>query len=126
MLGNARRLGPFCGTVWAVCSPWLWLNRRHSSADWGVQLNFLQASRYLWLNYHTVHHLFPLTGEFVPSRPPTYSLGPPLDPHRAACCSHHRFQMRQYPTLWFIITRGLCVLRFLAPPGDPVDTDEDV
>jgi linoleoyl-CoA desaturase len=33
----------------------------HSSADWGVQLSFLQASRYLWLNYHTVHHLFPRT-----------------------------------------------------------------
>lgn len=32
----------------------------HSSADWGVGLSFRQASRYLWLNYHTVHHLFPL------------------------------------------------------------------
>jgi len=33
----------------------------NSSADWGVQLPFLSAGRYLWLNYHTVHHLFPLT-----------------------------------------------------------------
>lgn len=32
----------------------------HSSADWGVGLPFLAAGRYLWLNYHTVHHLFPL------------------------------------------------------------------
>ena len=31
----------------------------HSSADWGVDLSFLQASKYLWLNFHTVHHLFP-------------------------------------------------------------------
>jgi len=30
-----------------------------SSADWGVQLSFWSAWRYLWLNYHTVHHLFP-------------------------------------------------------------------
>ena len=30
-----------------------------SSADWGVQLSFRQAWIYLWLNYHTVHHLFP-------------------------------------------------------------------
>ena len=28
-------------------------------ADWGVQLTFRQAWIYLWLNYHTVHHLFP-------------------------------------------------------------------
>ena len=28
-------------------------------ADWGVQLTFYQAWIYLWLNYHTVHHLFP-------------------------------------------------------------------
>lgn len=33
----------------------------HSSADWGVNLSFLQAIIYLWLNYHTVHHLFPRT-----------------------------------------------------------------
>jgi len=33
----------------------------HSSADWGCQLSFLQAGIYLWLNYHTVHHLFPRT-----------------------------------------------------------------
>jgi len=33
----------------------------HSSADWGVNMSFLQASVYLWLNYHTVHHLFPRT-----------------------------------------------------------------
>jgi fatty acid desaturase len=31
----------------------------HSSADWGVNLSFLQAFVYLWLNYHTVHHMFP-------------------------------------------------------------------
>merc|ERR1719324_1771995 len=30
-----------------------------SSADWGVHLSFYSAWRYLWLNYHTVHHLFP-------------------------------------------------------------------
>jgi len=30
-----------------------------SSADWGVQMPFLSAGIYLWLNYHTVHHLFP-------------------------------------------------------------------
>jgi len=30
-----------------------------SCADWGVHLNFTSAWRYLWLNYHTVHHLFP-------------------------------------------------------------------
>ena len=33
----------------------------HSSADWGVNMSFLQAIVYLWLNYHTVHHLFPRT-----------------------------------------------------------------
>ena len=31
----------------------------NSSADWGVDLTFLQSMVYLWLNYHTVHHLFP-------------------------------------------------------------------
>ena len=31
----------------------------HASADWSVGLPFLSAGRYLWLNYHTVHHLFP-------------------------------------------------------------------
>jgi len=30
-----------------------------SSADWGVHLSFRRAWIYLWLNYHTVHHLFP-------------------------------------------------------------------
>lgn len=30
-----------------------------SSADWGVQMPFHRAWIYLWLNYHTVHHLFP-------------------------------------------------------------------
>lgn len=30
-----------------------------SSADWGVQLPFHRAWIYLWLNYHTVHHMFP-------------------------------------------------------------------
>lgn len=33
----------------------------HSSADWGVNMPFLAAGIYLWLNYHTVHHLFPKT-----------------------------------------------------------------
>lgn len=33
----------------------------NSSADWAVGSSFLSAGRYLWLNYHTVHHLFPLT-----------------------------------------------------------------
>jgi hypothetical protein len=28
----------------------------HSSADWHVNLTFLQAWIYLWLNFHTVHH----------------------------------------------------------------------
>ena len=28
----------------------------HSSADWGINMTFLQAGVYLWLNYHTVHH----------------------------------------------------------------------
>jgi len=32
----------------------------HSSADWDVSCPFLLAGRWLWLNYHTVHHLFPL------------------------------------------------------------------
>lgn len=32
----------------------------NSSADWAVTSSFLSAGRYLWLNYHTVHHLFPL------------------------------------------------------------------
>ncbi|CAM9375781.1 unnamed protein product [Chrysoparadoxa australica] len=31
----------------------------NSSADWAVNLGFLPAMVYLWLNYHTVHHLFP-------------------------------------------------------------------
>ena len=31
----------------------------NSSADWGVDLSFFQSIIYLWLNYHTVHHLFP-------------------------------------------------------------------
>merc|ERR1712136_938 len=31
----------------------------NSSADWGVDLGFYQSMIYLWLNYHTVHHLFP-------------------------------------------------------------------
>ena len=31
-----------------------------SSADWGVGMSFYTAIIYLWLNYHTVHHLFPL------------------------------------------------------------------
>ena len=28
-------------------------------ADWSLQCSFYQAWRYLWLNFHTVHHLFP-------------------------------------------------------------------
>ena len=31
----------------------------NSSADWGVDFSFFQSIIYLWLNYHTVHHLFP-------------------------------------------------------------------
>lgn len=31
----------------------------NASADWGLHLSFWSAWRYLWLNYHTVHHLFP-------------------------------------------------------------------
>lgn len=31
----------------------------HSCADWSVGLPFHRAWIYLWLNYHTVHHLFP-------------------------------------------------------------------
>ena len=30
-------------------------------SDIGVGLGFLPSWRYLWLNYHTVHHLFPTT-----------------------------------------------------------------
>jgi len=33
----------------------------HASADFGTDLTFLSAGRYLWLNFHTVHHLFPRT-----------------------------------------------------------------
>jgi len=32
-----------------------------SCADWAVQTKFLPSILYLWLNYHCVHHLFPLT-----------------------------------------------------------------
>jgi fatty acid desaturase len=31
----------------------------NASADWGVNCSFLEAMKYLWLNFHTVHHLFP-------------------------------------------------------------------
>lgn len=31
----------------------------NSSADWAVGCSFLGSLPYLWLNYHTVHHLFP-------------------------------------------------------------------
>lgn len=31
-----------------------------SSADWAVGMPFWAAGIFLWLNYHTVHHLFPL------------------------------------------------------------------
>mmetsp|Transcript_11886 Transcript_11886/g.17047 ORF Transcript_11886/g.17047 Transcript_11886/m.17047 type:complete len:287 (+) Transcript_11886:1-861(+) len=30
-----------------------------SSADWGINCSFMGASAYLWLNFHTIHHLFP-------------------------------------------------------------------
>jgi len=30
-----------------------------SSADWDVQAPFWRCWKYLWLNYHTVHHMFP-------------------------------------------------------------------
>merc|ERR1711865_18231 len=33
----------------------------NSSADWGTSCTFNTAIMYLWLNYHTVHHLFPHT-----------------------------------------------------------------
>ena len=29
------------------------------STDWGVDLPFYRAGIYLWLNFHTIHHLFP-------------------------------------------------------------------
>mmetsp|Transcript_27553 Transcript_27553/g.57522 ORF Transcript_27553/g.57522 Transcript_27553/m.57522 type:complete len:107 (+) Transcript_27553:21-341(+) len=32
----------------------------HASADWSVDMPFWAAGVYLWLNYHTVHHLFPM------------------------------------------------------------------
>ena len=31
-----------------------------ASADWAVQTPFYRAGLYLWLNFHTIHHLFPL------------------------------------------------------------------
>ena len=31
-----------------------------SCADWGIQMRFLPSFIFLWLNYHCVHHLFPL------------------------------------------------------------------
>ena len=31
-----------------------------ASADWAVDTPFYRASLYLWLNFHTLHHLFPL------------------------------------------------------------------
>lgn len=31
-----------------------------SCAEWGCQESFLGSARYLWLNYHAVHHLFPM------------------------------------------------------------------
>lgn len=35
------------------------LAQLNSSADWAVGSSFLRSMPYLWLNYHTVHHLFP-------------------------------------------------------------------
>ena len=32
-----------------------------SSSDVEVGLSFLSSAKYLWLNFHTVHHLFPHT-----------------------------------------------------------------
>eukprot|EP00164_Ancoracysta_twista_P018814 GFYU01032755.1.p2 GENE.GFYU01032755.1~~GFYU01032755.1.p2 ORF type:complete len:274 (+),score=80.10 GFYU01032755.1:2-823(+) len=48
------------------------VDKRNNVSDWAeaqlqtccdvdVGLSFLQSIRYLWLNYHTVHHLFPHT-----------------------------------------------------------------
>ena len=31
-----------------------------SCADWATQASFISSMRFLWLNYHCVHHLFPL------------------------------------------------------------------
>ena len=31
-----------------------------ASADWAVHTPFYRAGLYLWLNFHTIHHLFPL------------------------------------------------------------------
>lgn len=31
----------------------------HSSVDWAVSSTFAESALYLWLNYHTVHHLCP-------------------------------------------------------------------
>ena len=31
----------------------------HVSADWAVNSSFIYSMVYLWLNFHTVHHLFP-------------------------------------------------------------------
>eukprot|EP00658_Telonema_sp_P-2_P028216 TRINITY_DN21668_c0_g1_i2.p1 TRINITY_DN21668_c0_g1~~TRINITY_DN21668_c0_g1_i2.p1 ORF type:complete len:140 (-),score=42.91 TRINITY_DN21668_c0_g1_i2:312-731(-) len=31
----------------------------HASADWCVNMPFNRAFVFLWLNYHTVHHMFP-------------------------------------------------------------------
>ena len=30
-----------------------------ASCDWAVHLPFYRAGIYLWLNFHTIHHLFP-------------------------------------------------------------------
>jgi len=35
------------------------ISQLNASADFGTDLSFLSAGRYLWLNFHTVHHLFP-------------------------------------------------------------------
>jgi len=40
------------------CKDW-GIMQMQTSADWGVGLSFRQAIIYLWLNFHTVHHLFP-------------------------------------------------------------------
>ena len=48
------------------------LEGKNGTSDWGIAqvyscadiepgLSFLQSIKYLWLNYHTVHHLFPHT-----------------------------------------------------------------
>ena len=49
-------------TLVSRSSPRDWAEQQlMSCSDLGVGLSFLASWRYLWLNYHTVHHLFPTT-----------------------------------------------------------------